>query len=298
MSSISLHPSLVLLAASWDRIVLLGFEVHVSVLVGCLYLAVVYLLLVGPARRRYGWSEPDASPARKGAWLAGVALIFLSLNGPLHEWADEYSFAAHMVQHMVLMLFVPPLLVAGLPPWLIRRALRRRWVYRLGRALTHPMVAYTAYNVVFIGWHFPEVYNAALVDHDLHILQHLMFISVATMMWWPVVNPVEELERIPTGPLLMMYVFAFGVPSTAVSAFITLSEELLYPWYGATPGVWGLDALGDQRLGGLIMWIPGMLIFWVAISFVFFRWTKDEFAEWRREAEERRAAEEEAGRPS
>jgi hypothetical protein len=107
-----------------------------------------------------------------------------------------------------------------------------------------------------------------------------MFMSVAVMMWWPVVNPVSELERIPTGPLLMMYVFAFGIPSTLVSAFITLSDSVFYPWYEVAPRITSLSPMDDQRLGGLIMWIPGMLIFWVGISAVFFRWTKDEYSSW------------------
>ena len=282
--------SLALLSASWDQLVLWGFEMHVSVLVGCVYLAAGYLLVVGPLARRRGWEEAETSTARKASWMAAVAIIFFSLNGPLHALSDEYLFSAHMVQHMLLMLIMPPFLIAGLPPWLIRRAIRRSSVRRVARFLTHPVVAFTAYNVVFIGWHFPQAYNAALVDHDLHILQHLMFMSVAVMMWWPVVNPVPELERIPSGPLLMMYVFAFGIPSTAVSAFITLNDSLMYPWYGAAPRIWVLGPLDDQRLGGLIMWIPGMLLFWTAISFVYFRWTKDEFASWGLDPEEPREA--------
>jgi putative membrane protein len=271
-----------LASASWDRLDLFGFEVHVSVLIGVVYLASAYLFSVGPAREKYGWSEEPASVWRKASFLGAVGLIFFSLNGPLHTLSDEYLFSAHMVQHMLLMLIMPPFLIMGLPPWLIRKALERPGVKRVARALTHPVVAFLAYNVTFIGWHIPQAYNWALVSHDLHILQHLMFMAVATMMWWPVVNPVPELERIPTGPLLMMYVFAFGIPSTVVSAFITLSDSVFYPWYEIAPRVTSLSPLEDQRLGGLIMWIPGMLIFWVGISAVFFRWTKDEYRDWGR----------------
>ena len=222
------------------------------------------------------------SPWRKASFLGAVALIFFSLNGPLHTLSDEYLFSAHMVQHMLLMLVMPPFLIMGLPPWLIRKAMEKPGVARAARFLTHPVVAFLAYNVTFIGWHIPQMYNWALVSHDLHIFQHLMFMSVAVMMWWPVVNPVPELERIPTGPLLMMYVFAFGIPSTLVSAFITLSDSVFYPWYEVAPRVTSLSPLEDQRLGGLIMWIPGMLIFWVGISAVFFRWTKDEYSSWKK----------------
>ena len=272
-----------LLSAGFDAIHLGGFEVHVSVLVGCLYLAGLYWLAVGPARRRHGWS--DRGPGwRTACWGAAVAIIFLALNGPLHTLSDRYLFSAHMLQHMLLMLVMPPLLVLGLPDWLIRAAIRRRPVFHAARFLTHPVVAFTAYNLVFIGWHFPAAYNAALLNHDLHIIQHLMFMAVAVMMWWPVVAPVRELERIPDGPLLMMYVFAFGIPSTILSAFITMSDTLFYPWYGMAPRVTSLGPLEDQRLGGLLMWIPGMLIFWVAITAIWFRWTRDEYGEWRREA--------------
>ena len=257
-----------------------GFEFYLSILIGCIYLAGGYLLAVGPARRRYGWSPEPASPGRITAFLLAVALIFLSLNGPLHRLSDDYLFSAHMVQHMLVMLVMPPLLIAGLPDWLIRAGLRVRGVRLVARVLTHPVVAFVAYNAVFIGWHFPGMYNWALINHNAHILQHLMFMGVSVMMWWPVVNPVEELEVIPTGPLLILYVFVFGIPATALSAILTLSDTVFYPWYAMAPRVTGLSALDDQRLGGLIMWVPGMLIFWTAMTVVFFRWTKDEYRDW------------------
>ena len=263
-----------------------AFDVHLSVLLGCLALLAGYWIAVGPARRRFGWSEVGAGRGRALAWGAGVAVIFVALNGPLHALSDQYLFSAHMLQHMLLMLVMAPLLLLALPTWLVQQALRRRSVLRAGRFLTHPAVAFIAYNVVFIGWHFPATYSAALVSHDLHIVQHLMFMTVALMMWWPVIAPAPELERIPDGPLLMLYVFAFAIPSTVVSALITLSDRVLYPWYDVAPRVTALGPLEDQRLGGLLMWIPGMLIFWVAITAIWFRWTRDEYREWRREARE------------
>ncbi len=280
MSGLEPNPEILLASVSWDRLTLLGFEIHISVLIGVVYLASIYLFAVGPAREKYGWWPEAVSPWRKASYLGAVAIIFFSLNGPLHTLSDEYLFSAHMVQHMLLMLVMPPFLIMGLPPWLIRKAMEKPGLARMARILTHPMVAFLAYNVTFIGWHIPQFYNWALVNHDLHIFQHLMFMSVAVMMWWPVVNPVPELERIPTGPLLMMYIFAFGIPSTLVAAFITLSDSVFYPWYAVAPRVTSLSPLDDQRLGGLIMWIPGMLIFWVGISAVFFRWTKDEYSSW------------------
>jgi putative membrane protein len=263
-----------------------GFEVHPSVLIGCVALAAGYWYAGGPMARARGWLEVRPERWRTASWMTALALVFLSLNGPLHTLSDEYLFSAHMAQHMLLMLITPPLLILGLPPALIRRAIENRTVRRAGRFLTHPTVAFVAYNLVFVGWHFPAAYNAALENHDLHIVQHLMFMATAVMMWWPVVAPVAELERIPDGPLLMMYVFALGIPTTILSAFITMSDEVFYPFYEAAPRISSLSVQEDQRLGGLLMWIPGMLIFWVAISAVWFRWTREEYAEWRQEARE------------
>jgi putative membrane protein len=262
-----------------------GFEVFPSILVGCVYLLGGYWLAVGPARRRFRWAPQGPGRWRAASWVTAVLIIFFSLNGPLHDWADGYLFSAHMVQHLLLMLIMPPFLIHGLPPWLIRKALEAGWVYRVGRALTHPVVAFLAYNAVFIFWHVPEMYNLALMDHNVHIVQHLSFMAVAVMMWWPILSPVEELRRLPNGPVLMAWIFLFGVPGTIVSALITLSDSVLYTWYAAAPRITPLSPLDDQRLGGLIMWIPGMLVFWVAITAVFFRWTAEEYASWKRDPE-------------
>ena len=181
-------------------------------------------------------------------------------------------------------MVVPPLLLLGTPAWLIRPLLRTRGMRGIAGFLTRPLIAFAIYNVVFVIWHFPFMYNTALENHDLHIIQHLMFIGTATMMWWPVVNPVPELARMP-GPVQILYLFAIGLPASVVSAFIALSEDVVYPFYGRAPRVMELTALEDQQLGGMIMWVPGMILLWAAITVVFFRWARREDRE---EAAERR----------
>jgi len=260
-----------------------AWDAHPSIVIGCGALIAAYLWGVGPARER--WSlGPPASRWQIAAFVGSVVILFVSLTGPIHDLSDYYLFSAHMVQHMLLMMIVPPLMLLGMPAWLIRPALRARRVERLARFLTQPLIAFAIYNVVFVIWHFPFMYNAALEDHDVHIVQHLMFIATATMMWWPVVNPVPELARMP-GPVQILYLFAIGLPASVVSAFIALSEEVVYPFYGRAPRVFALSALEDQQLGGMIMWVPGMILLWAAITVVFFRWARREDRE---EAAERR----------
>ena len=257
-------------------------EIHPSVLIGCIALGVTYAYAVRRTGTRPGW--------RAWCWGGALAVVFIALDGPIDELSDGSLFSAHMVQHLLLVMVMPPLLLLGLSRDLVRPALRDRRVLTLGRTLTHPAVAFVAYNVVFIGWHFPAAYGLALDHEAIHIVQHLMFMAVGVMMWWPVVAPAPELERIPDGPLVMLYLFAFGLPMTLLSAFLTMSDRVVYPFYAAAPRVTSLGVIDDQRLGGLIMWVPGMLVYWIAISAVWFRWTRDEYREWRREALEARAA--------
>ncbi|MGH7481847.1 MAG: cytochrome c oxidase assembly protein [Longimicrobiales bacterium] len=254
---------------SWTR-----WEIHPSVALGCALFIGLYFWATGPLARRRGWSG-SRQTHETGFFLAGVAVLFLALNGPLHDLSDYYLFSAHMVQHMLLMMVFPALLLLGLPAYVLRPLLTGGGRERLARTLTHPATAFVVYNVVLIGWHFPALYNWALVNHDVHVAQHLLFIGAATLMWWPIVDPLPELARM--GSLLkMLYIFAFGIPMSVVSAFITMASGAVYPWYIEAPRLFGLTALEDQQLGGLIMWIPGMLIYWSVVSVIFLRYSARE----------------------
>jgi putative membrane protein len=120
-------------------------------------------------------------------------------------------------------------------------------------------------------------------DHDLHIVQHLTLIAGAILVWWPILSPVQEVPRIAY-PAQLLYLFLLGIPMSVMGALIALSERVLYPFYLGVPRLWGLTALVDQQLGGLIMWIPGGLIFWAAMTVVWFRWSyREETADVERE---------------
>jgi putative membrane protein len=263
---------------SWTR-----WPIHPSTAIGCALLLWLYYMGIGPWRIKYRWGNAP-SLAQLISFTAGIVVIMLSLNGPLHELADNYLFSAHMVQHLVLTLLMPPLLLAGCPDWLLRALIRRTLGFRITRVITGPLIAFGIYNLVLAGWHLPMFYNWALENHTVHIVQHLMFMTAAVLVWWPVVDPVPELVRLQT-PVRMLYLFALSVPMSVISALITLSESVLYGWYDAAPRVFNLTALADQQLGGLIMWVPGALVFWIAISIIFYKWATKE----NREEEQQRA---------
>ena len=230
-------------------------------------------LYVGATLRRRRRAPGAPVEARRvSAFLGGLAVMFGALSGPLHDLSDSYLFSAHMVQHLLLAFAVPPLLLYGTPPWLADLLLRPAPARRVGRVLTRPSGAFAAFNLILVAWHLPPLYNLAMVDHPVHIVQHLMILAVSMLLWWPVLSPSRGLPRAPY-PVQLLYLFVVGLPMVVVSIFITMAENVLYPYYAAAPRVWAqLTPHADQHLGGLIMWIPGGLVFLLAISVVFFRW--------------------------
>jgi len=217
------------------------------------------------------WGGLEAPRRQVAAFAGALVVMFAALNGPLHDLSDHSLFSAHMVQHLGLTLGFTPLLLYGTPAWVLRPLLRPRWVMAASRVLTRPLVAGGIFSGVMALSHFPVFYEAALRHHNLHIVQHLVFIATSVLLWWPVLSPVPELPR-ASYPGQVIYLFAIGLPMSAVGAFATLAEHPLYPFYAAAPRVWGLSALDDQRYGGLIMWVGGTLVLWIAATVVWFRW--------------------------
>jgi putative membrane protein len=246
-------------------------EIHADVVLGVGLLALAYAL---------AWARgPRTALGMAGLFMASLLVLLVALNGPLHDLSDYYLFSAHMVQHLLLTLVVPPVLLAGTPGWMadaiVERLRRRRIVGDLLHAATRPVPALTIYAVALIGWHLPGPYGAALEHHRLHVVEHLVLIATAMLAWWPVLSPSARLPRLHYGAQIL-YLFAFGIPMTVVAAMITGAEDTLYPFYAAAPRLFGLTALADQRLGGLIMWVPAGLIPLVAFTVVFFHWVAAE----------------------
>jgi putative membrane protein len=245
-----------------------------SVLAGLALLAGAYLACVGPLRSRFGGSAP-VPRARIQTFLAGVLLLFIALVSPLDTLSDSYLLSAHMVQHLLMTLIVPPLLLLGTPGWLLRPLLRVRFATPVGRALTSAVVAFLLFNAIFAVWHVPALYELTLENEALHILEHVMFLATAMLTWWPVFGPLDELPR-ASEPAQILYLFFQSLPPTVLGALITFAGEPLYPAYTAAPRLWGLSVATDQQLGGLIMWIPGALVFFVVLTVIFFRWLNRE----------------------
>jgi putative membrane protein len=205
------------------------------------------------------------------AFYAGILVAAFALLSPLHVLGESYLLAAHMTQHLLITAAVPPLLLLGTPGWMLRPALRVGPVRRLAGALLTPIPAFLLFNAVFAIWHAPPLYQLAMVNPLAHAAEHTSLLLLALVTWWLVCGPLPEFPRLPHGAQVL-YLFFQSLPPTILGAIIALAEVPIYPRYWAAPRLFGLSPLADQQLGGLIMWIPGALAYFVALSVVFFLW--------------------------
>ena len=239
-----------------------------SVVIGLLLLTGAYAAGVIVPRRATG--------GQVASFLSAMLVLFLALESPLDTAGDTYLLSAHVVQHLLLVLVVPPLLLFGTPGWVLRPLLGVAPLAAVARVLTRGPVAFAVYNVVFSLAHLPVFFDLTLRNEGVHIAEHLLFIATGVLAWWPVLSPVPELPRL-SYPFQMLYVFLQTLPCSLVGALITLSGDVLYAPYAAAPRVWGsVTPLGDQQIGGLAMWIGGSVYYFLAFMVIFFLWAQHE----------------------
>ncbi len=245
-----------------------------SIVVGLAIFIGAYLAAISSLRARFAASTP-ASRTQIACFTAGALVIWLALVSPLDAIGDGYLFSAHMLQHLLLALVAPPLLLLGTPGWLLRPLLHITAIRRSLRVLTAPPVALILFNATFFIWHVPALYEATLHNEVIHIIEHMLFIATGLLNWWPILSPLPELPRL-SAPAQILYLFLAGFPATILGALIVFAAAPLYPTYAAAPRAFALDPIADQQLAGLIMWMPGGMIYLLALSLVFFAWLQRE----------------------
>jgi putative membrane protein len=214
--------------------------------------------------------------ARHVAFFAiGVFVLVFALISPIDYIGENYLFSIHMVQHILLAMVAPALILLGIPRWMMQWVLDVLRIGWLVRWVSNPIVAFIAFNTALIAWHFPALYEAALRDPIVHIAEHLFFISTGFLSWYPVVDPARQHPAFHP-PVKVLYLFLFVIPSGVLGAVIAFAPQPLYAAYAAAPRLWGLGVMDDQAIAGGIMWVPGWAIYFVALSIVFAAWMRRE----------------------
>ena len=224
---------------------------------GALYAVGLARLSLRAGRRRAIPLAPSA--AFTGGWL----VIAAALMSPI-DALGAALFSAHMLQHELLMLVAAPLMVLGRPLAIWTWALPPTWRVALGRAfhrpawrvpwlaITAPISAWTLHALAIFLWHVPALFDTALASEDVHALQHVAFLGTALLFWWSILGSVTRRDR----GVALLSLFTTMAYTGALGALLTLSTSPWYPDYGARALSFGLTALQDQQLGGLVMWVP------------------------------------------
>jgi putative membrane protein len=230
-----------------------------------------------------GWSRLSrvadgaaVSARQAAAYIFGIIAVAIALISPVAVFSERLFFV-HMIQHLLLLLIAPPLLLLGKPLAPLLWGLPASWRQRLGRllrpgrplsrlghVLTMPLVAATAFVVTVAVWHIPAFYDAAQGRTITHDLEHLMFFGTALLYWWPVIHPAGGRRRL-SFTLALPYLLPPFLESMLIGVLLTFADRPLYRTYADMEQPWGVTAVTDQQLGGLIMWIPGGMLFLIPL---------------------------------
>ncbi|MEE9132168.1 MAG: cytochrome c oxidase assembly protein [Gemmatimonadota bacterium] len=217
------------------------------------------------------------SRLRRATYFAGLLCLWVALDWPIGPLGAGYLASAHMVQFLLIALVAPPLLLYGLPSGAFERLANRPAVLGFLRVVTHPLVALAFFNVTLIATHWPSVVDSMMGSQLGSFLLDMAWWVAGLVLWWPVVAPV------PARPGFA-YLYKIGylilatIVNTPVFALLTFSGLPLYATYELSPPIQGISPRVDQQLAGLIMKIGGGLIFWAAITVLFYRWYRAEHA--------------------
>ena len=220
----------------------------------------------------------DVSPwFRNPRWrpflfATGVITAYIALQSPIDRGGDEFLFSIHMLQHLLLMMVAPPLVLLGLVGATPLPSDRFAGLRRVWWALTRPWVALLLFNVVMLVWHIPALYDTTLTTEPIHIVEHISFIAVGVLFWWPIVDPVRGPRTKLVSPLEKIAVLVVsGIPPTVLGLIFALSPVAFYDFYVHAPRLWGISPVSDQQYGGVLMLGLGNIIYFVAITIVFVR---------------------------
>lgn len=216
---------------------------------------------------------------RLASFLGGLAVLWISIGSPMDGFADT-SLAAHMVEHLLLMSFVPPLVLLGQPTVPLLRGLprsvlrlvigpliRMKPLRRVGHFLITPLVAWLLMNFFFLGWHVPAAYDFALEHELVHDLEHVCFLFSSILFWWPIIRPWPTTVK-PLGWMMLPYLVLADLVNTALSAFLAFCDRPIYSFYLHETNPFGVAPLTDQVAGAVTMWVIGSLVFLVPVVFL------------------------------
>ena len=252
-----------------------AFHLHLDVVLILGTIGLAYWWLQARMRTHLGPTLPAATGQQWTSFYVGLGLVGIVSSWPLHDLAETSLYWVHMVDHMVITLFAPPLMILGLNRQMADRIFGHPWVRPWLRPLARPAAAFSIFNLGMIATHWPEAVALSLRNELAHFVIHAFLFGSAVLMWLPVVSPSTVIPRI-TPPMQLVYLFLNSILPTIPASILTFSNVPIYPAYGDASLVFGLTPVTDQTIAGLIMKIGGTLYFWILMAVIWFRWASEE----------------------
>jgi len=245
------------------------YELHPEVwlLVTFLVGAYVYAIrVIGPRAVLPG--QKVVTGKQIGCFIGAMTLLFTASSWPLHDIAEEYLYSAHMLQHMMLSYFMPPLALLATPEWLARLLVGRGRTHAVVSWLAKPVVAAVAFNAILMITHIPGMVTLAVENGSAHYTLHVLVVVSSLLMWMCVCGPLPEL-RISAGGQ-MIYLFSQSIVPTVPAGWLIFAEGTVYKVYDHDPRLWGISVTYDQQYAGLIMKVGGSIFLWTIVAYLFF----------------------------
>ena len=195
-------------------------------------------------------------------------MLWIASDWPMHDISEDYLYSAHMVQHMMLSYFLPPLALMATPTWLARVLLGEGGIYGTVRWFSKPVVAGVIFNASVMIIHIPLLVNESVENGPLHYLLHVMVVGTSLLMWMPICGPIPEFRIGHAGA--MIYLFLQSVVPTVPAAWLTFAEGVVYQAYDRPYRLWGIGVTADQQLAGAVMKTAGGLFLWAIVIYIFF----------------------------
>jgi putative membrane protein len=239
---------------------------------GPILLVLALLALYVPRWRRVRADDgPRAAPVgRLLLWLGGCLVILAALVSPI-DVLGEQLFTMHMVQHVLLLDVAPILLILALTKVLMRPVTRRlQPLERNAGLLAHPVVAVVVYVAVMCVWHIPALYDAALENPTVHVLEHLCFFSAGFFYWYFLLSPIRtRLDK--RGMYPVVYMLSTKIAVGLLGIALTFAPDAIYAFYKDRPQIWGLTPSSDQAAAGAVMALEQSIIMGIALAWLFVR---------------------------
>ena len=246
------------------------FQWHPEVWVLVAFLTGAYIYMVreiGPKAVRPGQSV--VTRFNIGCFIGAMVMLWIASDWPMHDISEEYLYSAHMLQHMMLSYFLPPLVLMATPEWLLRVLVGNGKLYRSIAFMCTPVIAAVVFNAVIIITHIPGMVTASVDNGPLHYSLHFAVVIASLLMWMPVVGPFPEFQMGPLGK--SVYLFMQSLVPTIPAAWLTFAEGAVYKSYDQPIRVWGLSVQHDQQIAGAIMKSGAGVFLWAVIIFLFFK---------------------------